>query len=951
MEEPYSYFIRPSTIVGAKDCSEMPTIWPDTWGRMLFFTGEKPSLFQKRIKTLHKGYLPIVQCSETRDEILYSVHAFGATLTGNPEDPLVMFVKLSAKNTSDKKEKASFWAGTVYDPEKFNPHREYRMENGLATEDNEVLYIYNENEISKKYTALDTPYEGPATAEQASVIPSALICLARFDWQLNPGQSKSAILKVLLGSPNGPHTRIQLEKNKEFAEQIKKAQYQEYFNRTVKFWDDLLAKGTQFYIPHKKTLDTLQTSLVYQLVGRNKVGDEYIFTDSVVQYPMFWFRSAITSQRSYDLYGYPDFARQCIRYIQDKVWVNPTTVVKSREGARHPDVNDRHDINKHGQRLWNYCEHFLFTNDRKFAKEVMPEVYGLINWMEQVIAMDDELGIIPRCSLNDNEWVTNGHRPGDDFWALAGLRAAREMGKRLGNKKLVRQTSRVIDKFHPALLAAIDKVMKEAGYIPGTFDKGTSIYQDGWGEDRDNQLMVWPSGALRPHHPAVTATLKVMRSKFREGISGDYCDRPKAMFHYRNLWAMQQHLTRGDQELVVKDLYAQLAHTGSTHGGFEIANKSRNSIETHGWFWSRYIALIRNMLLREDWDETLHILSAVPAEWAKVGNKIGVKNAPTHYGKFSFTETIREDGADIKFKANYHVPPKALILHLPYFAEVSKIEVDGKEKEIEGTSVRLPVNTKQVKLFWKIKPDTMQLTYAGYLKQFRKTLQPVRVPIRRFPSKQVCQGLWGKMVLISKAVTPIRWCIIGPFDNPGMVVAEKKGFDTVYPPEKEINLNAEYKGKDGLTVKWQGPIPAEFGKEYIKTPGYASRFVVQNPDGTFKDVVPSAIINFLDLIKPNYDAVAYAYTNIFSPKTQRVKFLMGSDDTITVWLNKVEVHANNVYRAVKPDSDQVEVTLNKGWNSVLVKICQGGGQWGFSLLITDLKGNLLTNLKYEPKIK
>ncbi len=38
-----------------------------------------------------------------------------------------------------------------------------------------------------------------------------------------------------------------------------------------------------------------------------------------------------------------------------------------------------------------------------------------------------------------------------------------------------------------------------------------------------------------------------------------------------------------------------------------------------------------------------------------------------------------------------------------------------------------------------------------------------------------------------------QWQVIGPFDN-----TERKGFETVFPPEKEIRLDAAYEGKGGL---------------------------------------------------------------------------------------------------------------------------------------------------------
>jgi hypothetical protein len=43
----------------------------------------------------------------------------------------------------------------------------------------------------------------------------------------------------------------------------------------------------------------------------------------------------------------------------------------------------------------------------------------------------------------------------------------------------------------------------------------------------------------------------------------------------------------------------------------------------------------------------------------------------------------------------------------------------------------------------------------------------------------------------------MKWHVIGPFDNTG-----RKGFDTPFPPEREIKLDSTYEGK-GKPVKWQ----------------------------------------------------------------------------------------------------------------------------------------------------
>ena len=41
------------------------------------------------------------------------------------------------------------------------------------------------------------------------------------------------------------------------------------------------------------------------------------------------------------------------------------------------------------------------------------------------------------------------------------------------------------------------------------------------------------------------------------------------------------------------------------------------------------------------------------------------------------------------------------------------------------------------------------------------------------------------------------WWVIHPFDN-----TDEKGFNTIYPPELEIDFDKEYEGKNGRLIKW-----------------------------------------------------------------------------------------------------------------------------------------------------
>jgi hypothetical protein len=60
------------------------------------------------------------------------------------------------------------------------------------------------------------------------------------------------------------------------------------------------------------------------------------------------------------------------------------------------------------------------------------------------------------------------------------------------------------------------------------------------------------------------------------------------------------------------------------------------------------------------------------------------------------------------------------------------------------------------------------------------------------------------------------------------------------------------------------------------------------------------------------------------------------------------VHSNNATRPAEPGQDKADVTLKKGWNPVLVKLTQQGGQWALCLRLRNPDGGALEGLKVEP---
>ena len=154
---------------------------------------------------------------------------------------------------------------------------------------------------------------------------------------------------------------------------------------------------------------------------------------------------------------------------------------------------------------------------------------------------------------------------------------------------------------------------------------------------------------------------------------------------------------------------------------------------------------------------------------------------------------------------------------------------------------------------------------------------------------------------ISEGTSLGPWWVIFPFDN-----IDEKGFDTVYPPETEIDLEKEYIGKEGRKIGW-----------------YKTN---RRGENVFSNV-------------PEDDVTGYALTYLESDRDQNYLLSLGSDDTIKIWVNDKLVFSKYIHRPLRRADDVIQLPVSKGRNKILVKVTNGYGPWGF---FADIGGYSLT---------
>lgn len=164
----------------------------------------------------------------------------------------------------------------------------------------------------------------------------------------------------------------------------------------------------------------------------------------------------------------------------------------------------------------------------------------------------------------------------------------------------------------------------------------------------------------------------------------------------------------------------------------------------------------------------------------------------------------------------------------------------------------------------------------------------------------------------------MSWKLIAPFSN-----ADRSGFDTVYPPEKELKFDASYEGK-GKEAKW---VDFTSKDEYGKID-------FNKPFGMEKEVV------------------GYAATEFESKEARPAELRIGCKNGWKVWLNGKLIFARDEYhRGAKLDQYKLPCELQAGKNTLLVKCCQNEQketwtvEWEFQLRVCDSTGTAIASLK------
>ena len=687
---PYSFLLTPTDQMSVPGDPAGVEITPEGYlytghGELVFRLGPRLRAFDQRIRTMERGRYPIYGSSVRHGRVTYSLETFTTNVSGRA----VAFVRVTMRNRSRRSARARWATGVRYTgstrkpsgayrfrffrpavPERtglyfqpgaaFSPQASYRFRGSSLARDGRVLYTFPERGRGMRRSLRLRP------GGRGPLRPGTVAGLATYNMKLRPGRRASLVFRM-------PVTPVKAGSAAHRG--LARASYDRARRRVLAYWRRVYGQAVGIAIPEQKVEDAFYASLANILMSRYRgPRGRWIQTVNKLQYHAFWLRDAAVITNALDLAGLHSAARRNLPFFRS--WQQDDGLFISRPGQ-----NDGF-----GQALWVVGEHVRRTGDLALARSWFPAVERAVGWFERARGAD-ALGLMPAGDPGDNELVA-GHLAGDNFWAAAGLERAVLIARAAGQQEAADRWSALLADFRASLDARVrEAASRSRGRIPPALDRRG-------GEDWGNLWASYPVETYAADDPLVSATIAHTRRRFREGLA---TYRKRLLHHYLGFRVFQTELIRGEQAQVVQGLYDALAHTTATHGGFETGipayggRSVDDNMSPHGWFAAEYVALVRNMLVRED-PGGLTIMGALSPSWAQPGRSVELRNAPTTAGRVSYRLAFREGGATLTWDAQV---AEGTRIRWPVPAWASDFTVDGAP--VQG-ALTLPARTGKVEL-------------------------------------------------------------------------------------------------------------------------------------------------------------------------------------------------------------------------------------------------------------
>ncbi|MHB0858035.1 MAG: hypothetical protein ACYC5M_10765 [Anaerolineae bacterium] len=360
-----------------------------------------------------------------------------------------------------------------------------------------------------------------------------------------------------------------------------------------------------------------------------------------------------------------------------------------------------------GVKCWAIMVHYQITRDRDYLVKMYPRMRASARWQESQrvrtrVLEDGErpltYGLMPRgmgdCGLMDGDSYYGVFIP-HNILAVYADRTALEAARILGRSDDVAELERIYETGYNDLMHAMERgAITEDGFrwIPGVPGKTCGSR---WG----TLYALYPCALLAADHELISGTIRKMEARMSPGGQPVHTG-----WMEDGMWVAitldclaEAHLARDEGDAAAEYLYSTLNHgtplvTWCEERGQAAGTEKTSGDRQHLWTPLAVVRCLRDMLVMEDADG-LHLARGVARGWLASGEPVGIVDAPTHFGKVSYT--LRYDAQAGQVTGSIQATPGEALRHvtlhvrLPGGLRLTSVEGDGNPQMLpDGAGLR-----------------------------------------------------------------------------------------------------------------------------------------------------------------------------------------------------------------------------------------------------------------------
>lgn len=448
-------------------------------------------------------------------------------------------------------------------------------------------------------------------------------------------------------------------------------------------WRKLLASGMNIRVPDDAIQNAFDANKAYLLLFH----DGASITAGPFLYHEFWFRDAAYMLNALSQLGFHAQVNQVLatypRYIRKDGYM------LAQDGEW--DAN--------GQALWALEQHTRLSGDFELLHNQYWHVLNAAHWIDatrQKTKRRDtrvpEHGLLP-AGMSAEHLGPNDFYFWDDWWGLAGLRAAIFAAQTFNSPADAEKLQAAYDAFSQDLDAALENAARKnnARWMPASPYRGADSAMV------SNIAASYPLQLVAPDDARIAATLEALeREAFVDGAFfhhvgfggfGTYLALHLAgaeIFQRRaRAWQAMRFLLKHASPTWT---WAEAIHPSTRRGGHGDGH--------HGWMAADLVSFIRNALLFEEGDH-LVLTPALPDEWIFETARIQVERAATYFGEVNFTLAFGDHSVTLVLNGKWREPPAYIEWNLPMKIQDAGGDHAGVEL-VDAQRIKFPAAVSRV---------------------------------------------------------------------------------------------------------------------------------------------------------------------------------------------------------------------------------------------------------------